>query len=160
MLPLIIAPDPILRTKAQPVELPPQPKVIELADKMIAAMLHYHGLGLAAPQIGQSLRLIVIATPTHATAYLNPEILKLSWRKVDMEEGCLSLPGLFGLVRRPSRVLARYATLLGETQETWLEGLIARVFQHEVDHLNGILFIDRKPKFTQGRELLSQYQGT
>lgn len=158
MLPLIVAPNPILRQQAKAVLLPPSAEVATLAQQMFLAMEHYKGIGLAAPQVGQSIRLIVIATPEKPTAYLNPTIAEHSWRKVNFEEGCLSLPGVYGDVRRPSRVLAKYVTLSGEQRTEWLEGLIARVYQHEVDHLNGVLFTDLAKKITNGAELLASYE--
>ena len=158
MLTLIVAPNPILRQKAKPIPVPVSPTTHQLAQEMLLAMEHYHGIGLAAPQVGQSVRLIVIATPEQPTAYLNPEIKQHSWRKVNFEEGCLSLPGVYGDVRRPSRVLASYTTIAGEQKEEWLTGLIARVYQHEVDHLNGVLFTDLTKKITNGAELLATYE--
>src|SRR3989344_1898730 len=143
MLPLVLAPEPILRQMAKPVELPISEEVQRLGRDMVEAMVHYHGIGLAAPQVNERLRLIVITTPSGPTVCVNPEIIKSSWRKVGFEEGCLSIPNVFGLVRRPERVLARYRTLQGEAREEWLAELAARVYQHEVDHLNGVLFVDR-----------------
>lgn len=157
MLPLIIAPHERLRTPAAPIPLPVDEDVAKLARDMFLAMVHYRGIGLAAPQVGHSLRLMVIATPGAPTAYLNPQIVKRSLTKTDMEEGCLSLPGLFGIVRRPARIYVRHHDLVGTAHETWLEGLIARVYQHEVDHLNGVLFIDKTKRLTQGQELLKTY---
>jgi peptide deformylase len=157
MLPLIGAPNPILRQKARAVEIPPSSALLELAQGMFEAMAHYRGIGLAAPQVGQSLRLIVIDTASGPTAYLNPEVLKSSWRKTNFEEGCLSLPGVYGVVRRPARVLAAYVDLQGSSHEEWMEGLQARVFQHEVDHVNGILFTDHTKKITSGAELMATY---
>ena len=158
MLPLIIAPDPILRQKAKPIPSPVSAATQKFAQEMFEAMEHYKGIGLAAPQVGESVRLIVIATPHQPTAYINPVIRQHAWHKVTFEEGCLSLPGVYGDVRRPARVLASYTTLQGETKEEWLDGLIARVYQHEVDHLNGVLFIDLTNKITNGRELLTTYE--
>lgn len=157
MLPLIIAPNPILRAVAQPVGLPLGADIKLLAKDMVLAMQHYRGIGLAAPQVGHSVRLIVIATPDGPTAYANPEITKSSWGKVNMEEGCLSLPGVFGVVRRPERISVRYCDLNGERVSGELSGMMARVFQHEVDHLNGILFTDIAKSIEQGEELLSKY---
>lgn len=157
MLSLVIAPHPILRQVAVALPLPPDDEVRALAIDMFSAMEHYRGIGLAAPQVGRSIRLIAIATPGGPTAYVNPEIVRPSWRKVDMEEGCLSLPGVFGVVRRPERVNVRYLTLDGQPVQEELSGMIARVYQHEVDHLNGVLFIDRTKRIDQGQELLSTY---
>lgn len=157
MLPLIIAPNPLLRTVTKPVALPPKDAVTKLARGMFIAMEHYRGIGLAAPQVGHSLQLMVIATPGQPTAYLNPKIIKTSLRKVTMEEGCLSLPGIFGEVRRPEKITVCYYDLAGAKHEESLEGMVARVYQHEVDHLNGVLFTDRTKKITQGKELLATY---
>lgn len=157
MLPLVVAPQPILRERARAIALPIAEAVKRLAGDMFEAMAHYHGIGLAAPQVGERVRLIVIATPRVPTAYLNPEIIKTSWRKTDFEEGCLSIPSVFGIVRRPARVLARYVTLSGEQRQEWLDGLTARVYQHEVDHVNGVLFVDKVVRYTAGVELLAAY---
>ncbi len=158
MLPLIIAPQPILKTKAAEIKLPPNLVIKKLSADMFEAMKHYNGIGLAAPQVNVSERLIVIATPENPTAYINPEIVKSSWKKVAMEEGCLSLPGVFGIVKRPARILARYFDLAGKPHEEWLDAMVARIYQHEVDHLNGILFIERQPKIIMGEELLKKYR--
>lgn len=157
MLPLVIMPAQILRQPSGEIKLPLTAEIKVLAQQMLAAMTHYNGIGLAAPQVGQSLRLIVIATSPQPSVYINPEIIKSSWRHNQMEEGCLSLPGVFGIVKRPRRVLARYLTLEGEIKQEWLDDMIARVYQHEVDHLNGILFTDKVTILTKGQELLSQY---
>ncbi len=157
MLPLIVAPNSILRAKARAVEVPPSAATRELAHAMFEAMEHYKGIGLAAPQVGESLQLIVIATPGGPTAYLNPRVVKSSWRKTDFEEGCLSIPGVYGIVRRPARVLADYTDLEGQPHQEWLDGMQARVYQHEVDHVNGVLFTDRTKKITTGAELLATY---
>ncbi len=158
MLPLLIAPNPVLRQKAKPIPLPVSAATQKLARDMFEAMEHYRGIGLAAPQVGESVRLIVVGTSGQPTVYLNPSVKKRTWRKVNFEEGCLSLPGVYGLVRRPRRVLASYATLSGELKEEWLDGLTARVYQHEVDHLNGVLFTDLTKNITSGRELLATYE--
>jgi peptide deformylase len=157
MLPLVVLPNKILRQVAAAVSLPMTDEVRALAEQMFPAMKHYDGIGLAAPQVGYSWQLMVINTPGKPTAYLNPIIVKSSWKKISMEEGCLSIPGVFGIVKRPAKVLARYVTLEGKTEEVWLDGMLARVYQHEVDHLNGVLFIDRTKKIIVGAELLAGY---
>ena len=159
MLPLVIAPNPILKRAADDIILPISSEVIALAHEMFKAMVHYQGIGLAAPQVNKSIKLIVVATPNLPTAYINPQIIKSSWRQVSLEEGCLSLPGVYGIVKRPQWVMARYVTIDGFVKEEKLDGMIARIYQHEVDHVNGILFIDRKPKIIAGEELLSNYVG-
>ncbi len=160
MIPLIIAPDTILRQVAVAIPLPPPEKLHQLAREMFEAMIHHRGIGLAAPQVGHSIRLVVIATPGGPTAYVNPEVVKFSWRKVDMEEGCLSLPGVFGVVRRSQQVTVSYVTLGGKTVQEELKGMMARVYQHEVDHLNGVLFPDRAKSIDEGSELLIKYGAT
>ncbi len=157
MLPLIIAPDHILKRVGDTIQVPLSLDIQNLVQDMFKAMVHYKGIGLAAPQIGQSLQLIVVATPEGPQAYINPQIIKSSWKKVNMEEGCLSIPGVFGLVRRSEWVLARYVTLDGIIKQEKLSEMTARIYQHEVDHVNGILFIDRKPKILAGEELLEKY---
>ena len=157
MLPLQIAPSSVLRQVAQAVGLPISGEISYLATEMITAMRHYHGIGLAAPQIDKSLRIIVVATMPQPTIYINPEIIKTSWRKVDIEEGCLSIPGVYGSVRRPQRVLARYLDISGRRHEEWLTEMVARIYQHEVDHLNGVLFVDKALIISSGRELLAKY---
>ena len=158
MLPLVIAPQPILRATAKPVELPLSEIVVSFADELLQAMKHYRGIGLAAPQVATGIRIIAVGANVTPKIYVNPEVVKRSWKKVDFEEGCLSLPGLYGIVRRPERVLARYYDVAGMRHEEWLEGLVSRVYQHEVDHLNGILFFDLTTTFTAGEELLANYQ--
>jgi len=157
MLPLIISPNPILRHVGTTITTPLSPEMIDLAKEMFIAMKHYDGIGLAAPQIGQSIQLMVINQSGTPTAFFNPVILKKSWAKINMEEGCLSVPGVFGIVRRPKKIYVRYYTIKNELKEEWLDSMIARIFQHEVDHLNGILFIDKTKKIIQGQELLDNY---
>lgn len=157
MLPLVLVPNNILRTKTEPIVLPFGSDITVLSQEMFAAMKHYNGIGLAAPQVNENLRLIVVATSGNPTAYINPQIVKTSWQKIVMEEGCLSIPGVFGLVKRPAKVLARYYSVEGKLKEEWLSEMVARIYQHEVDHLNGILFTDKTSKITAGQELLAKY---
>lgn len=129
----------------------------ELVKKMRKTMTETNGVGLSANQVGLNLRFFVVQIPKTQNiadnkqniadnkfyAIFNPEIIKFSEKKIVMEEGCLSVPGIYGEVERPEKI-----TLVGRDKnakkikiKAW--GLLARVFQHEVDHLNGILFIDR-----------------
>lgn len=157
MLPLVLSPQAILRQIAPVVKVPLTKGDVFLAEEMFEAMKHYSGIGLAAPQVNESRRLFVIATSEQPTAYFNPEIIKASWKKIDLEEGCLSIPGVFGIVRRPERVLVRYLSITGEQKEEWLKDMVARIFQHELDHINGILFTDKVSSITSGQELLAKY---
>jgi len=157
MLPLIISPNPILRREGATIPTPLSPEIVDLAKEMFVAMKHYDGIGLAAPQIDQSIQLMVINRSGTPTAFFNPVILKKSWSKIDMEEGCLSVPGVFGIVRRPKKIYVRYYNIKNELKEEWIDAMVARIFQHEVDHLNGILFIDKTKKIIQGEELLKKF---
>ncbi len=140
--------DPVLRRKAKPVvEFGEQ--LEELAGMMVELMIANEGIGLAAPQLGIERRFIVIGVPVEEDedarkiyAISNPEILESSAETAVMEEGCLSVPGIFEELERPKRIRLRYQELDGEEKEIRVDGLLARVIQHEMDHLEGILFID------------------
>lgn len=123
-----------------------------LVRDMFETMYDEPGIGLAAPQVGESLRLVVVAAVADDAAgqhvggpmvLVNPEILSASEAQEPYEEGCLSVPEITEVVDRPSAIRFRYTTLEGETIERDAEGLLARVVQHEIDHLDGILFVDR-----------------
>ena len=102
------------------------------------------GIGLAAPQIGQSIRLFVMNFDNNGpdVGVFNPEILEVSEETIPMEEGCLSFPALFFIVTRPAKVKVRFQTSDTEIVEDWLEGRDARCFQHEFDHLEGIVYLE------------------
>ncbi|MBN1826214.1 MAG: peptide deformylase [Candidatus Eisenbacteria bacterium] len=138
--------DPVLRRKAEEVD-PSDGRLDGLIRDMIETMHEGDGIGLAAPQVGRSERLIVIDGSAfdgdEPRAFLNPRILESSKGRVLYEEGCLSLPDLRADVERPEAVRVRYRTESGEEVEEEAEGLYARVLQHEIDHLDGVLFVDR-----------------
>ncbi len=145
VLPIIKIGHPTLRKVAEPVAAFDQ-ELRELAENMIETMRVNEGIGLAAPQVNVSQRLFVIDLnlideELEAKAYVNPEILASSGSE-KFEEGCLSIPGIRADVVRPTHIKVRYQTLEGETVEEEMEGLLSRVFQHEYDHLEGILFVD------------------
>ena len=118
----------------------------KLAADMFETMYKAHGCGLAAPQIGVNKRLIVLDTDNeHRFVMINPEITKSSGKEI-CEEGCLSLPGLREKVQRATKITARYTDLDGQQMEVTAEGLLARAIQHEIDHLEGVLFVDRISK--------------
>jgi peptide deformylase len=121
-----------------------------LLEDMIDTMKSSDGVGLAAPQIGISIRLCVVTSKDGVVPFFNPEVIKTSWRKNVMEEGCLSIPGVFGTVRRPKKVTLKFQNVKGQEQIATFEGFFARIIQHEVDHLNGELFIDKIIDITQG----------
>ncbi len=152
LLPLTLIPDPILRQKAKPVELAVlgTKDFQGFCDDLIETMFKKDGIGLAAPQVGQSISVCVVTHVDGPLVMVNPRITKHSFRKQVMEEGCLSIPGVFGTVRRPKRVAVTYTDRHGKEQQVDAQGMLARVIQHEVDHLNGILFTDMVITYTHG----------
>lgn len=147
LLPIITAPDARLKRKAAPVERVDRAVRRLLAD-MLETMYAAPGIGLAGPQIGRSLRVIVvdIADDEEDPAPLkmvNPEITALAEETVDYEEGCLSLPEQYAKVVRPGGVSVRYLDETGASRELQAEGMLATCIQHEIDHLDGIIFVDR-----------------
>jgi len=140
--------NPILRKKAEPV-LRITKEIRDLVDFMITELKKEKGIGLAAPQVGKSIRLF-ICKEEHNTdkiyVFINPIIKKESKETNIIEEGCLSLPGLVGIVERPETIIIESKNLFGKRVKMKLTNMFARVFQHEFDHLEGILYIDRASK--------------
>lgn len=153
ILPIVQFPNPVLETVCQPVsEITEQIK--ELAKNMAETMYHAPGVGLAAPQIGQSLRLVVIDVSENKDELLtliNPEIIQVSPEVELGEEGCLSLPGIYEKVTRHSEVTVRFLDLDGQTQELNASGLLAICIQHELDHLDGKVFVDHLSRLKRDR---------
>lgn len=123
----------------------------EYMDEMIATMKAENGIGIAAPQVGKLERVIIVDGPDGPAAYVNPRIVSKSWRKMDSEEGCLSVPGMYGIVRRHRSVKVEAWDRHGIPVLIKAEGLMSSVFQHEIDHLNGILFIDKLKRHAHPR---------
>jgi peptide deformylase len=137
--------DPVLRQKAEPVGAITADMRKLIAD-MFDTMYAEEGVGLAAPQVGISERIIVVDPHDDETkpfALINPEILDAGAETEKNEEGCLSIPGIRDLVERSVSVRVRGLTETGEVLELEADGLLSRILQHEIDHLNGILFLDR-----------------
>ena len=144
--PLCLIPDPLLRQVAAPVEQIDD-TTRQLLDDMLETMYDAPGIGLAAPQIGISRRVIVMdcsddEEPPQIWRMINPQIIATSDEEAVREEGCLSIPGHHGEVCRPASVHVRYLDETGSACEMQAEGLLAACVQHEIDHLNGVLFID------------------
>ena len=114
-----------------------------LADEMLAFMRHAGGIGLAAPQIGRSLRLFVMEVQGRTRICFNPEIVEASQNTADFPEACLSFPNEQCIIKRPDTIIVRYQDADGVWTETNLVGLEARCFQHELDHLDGITMHER-----------------
>ena len=145
-LPIIVLPDPVLRKESAPVERI-DASLKRLADNMFATMYDAPGIGLAAPQVGVSRRLIVMDPTRDEEAktpltMVNPEILSRGSEMRVHDEGCLSIPDITAEVERPALTRVSYLDLEGKKREIELEGIWSTLVQHEIDHLNGVLFID------------------
>lgn len=142
VIPIKVLPAPVLRKKAKKVSIIDR-SMLKLVADMIDTMHSAHGAGLAAPQIGVSLRVIVVAEPDEEPVCLiNPEIVRMGAEEI-MEEGCLSVPGYRGELKRCISVTVKGLDTGKKPIRLKAEGLLAQALQHEIDHLNGILFIDR-----------------
>ena len=135
-------PDPILRKKSEEVrELTTEIKTV--IREMLKIMIKNQGIGISAPQIGILKRIIAINTKSGPEVFINPKIRKISKEAEITEEGCLSFPGLWLKIKRAKEVEIEAINEAGEKIQNQAEGILSRAFQHEIDHLNGILFIDR-----------------
>ena len=146
-LPTLYPPHPALRAKTRKIGPEHAEQVRDLLPRLFATMYAAPGIGLAAPQVGVGLRLAVVDlapndTPT-PLVLINPEITRVSEDWAVREEGCLSLPGHYADVSRPARVQVRYEDANGAKQELEADGLLAACLQHEIDHLEGFLYVDR-----------------
>jgi peptide deformylase len=145
--------NPILRQKAVAVEDVQDEKIQNLIDELITSVAQANGVGIAAPQIAASYRLFIVASRPNAryphapemqpTAMINPRIVANSLEVIKDWEGCLSVPGIRGLVPRYQKIEVEYTDRNGNLQRQELTGFIARIFQHEYDHLEGLVFLDR-----------------
>ena len=154
VLPIITAPDPRLKLKAKPVAKV-DAEVRRLMDDMLETMYQSIGVGLAAPQVGTSLRVIVIdaareGEKANPMRIANPEIVWQSEESTVSNEGCLSLPEHYADVARPSAIRLRYLDEQNEIRELEAKGLLATCIQHEMDHLDGVLFVDHISSLKRG----------
>ena len=154
VLPIVIAPNPILKSKAKPVLAKDSDVVRDLIPQMFATMYHARGIGLAAPQIGMSSRVAIVDLRPNGEAspfvMVNPEIV---WRSSDTlvhPEGCLSIPGQRADIERPSAIKVRFEDVHGMKTELDASGLLGICIQHEIDHLDGILFVDHLSPLKRG----------
>jgi peptide deformylase len=158
---IIVLPDKQLRLVSKPIEKV-SPEIRKLADDMLETMYDAPGIGLAAIQIAEPFRLVTMdiskrekgedgeSTPS-PRVFINPEIVAASEELSVYEEGCLSIPEYYEEVERPARVRVRYLDLDGKMHEEDAEGLFATCIQHEIDHLNGVLFVDYLSKLKRDR---------
>ncbi len=154
LLSIITAPDPRLKVKSRPVERV-DASLRRLMDDMLETMYAAPGIGLAAPQVGVTKRVLVldVAREGEAPAPLrmaNPEVIWTSEEIASMEEGCLSLPDEYAPVARPARCRVRYLDHENELREIEADGLLAACIQHEIDHLEGVLFVDHISTLKRG----------
>ncbi|MDR3261162.1 MAG: peptide deformylase [Tannerella sp.] len=151
ILPIYTYGQPVLREKAEPVD-ESYPDLKQLIDSMFETMYHAEGVGLAAPQVGHAIRLLVIDADAIGDDYvecknfkrvmINPEIIEKSEETIALEEGCLSFPGIHEKVTRAAKVRVKYRDEHGAPRDETFEGFAARVVQHECEHLDGQVFID------------------
>jgi peptide deformylase len=145
ILPILTYPNPLLKKRAEKIENPKSPEIKELVLDMLETMdASGNALGLAAPQVGRSVRLCIIKLDGKTHILINPKIKSKSLRKEVCEEGCLSFPGEFYPIKRSKKVKVEFFNRDGEKIRLEGEGLLARAFQHEIDHLDGVLFVERK----------------
>jgi peptide deformylase len=148
--PLVILPDPVLRQLSNPLERVDD-AVRKLADDMLETMYDAPGIGLAAIQIGEPVRMLVIDLskedePKEPQVFINPELVASSSEFSVYEEGCLSIPDYYAEVERPDTITLKYLDRDGKQHLLEADGLLATCLQHEIDHLNGVLFIDHISK--------------
>ncbi|MEX0778806.1 MAG: peptide deformylase, partial [Balneolales bacterium] len=157
VLPIVTYDDPVLRKKADPIEADTD-ELQDLIDDMFETMYNANGVGLAAPQVGETLRLFVVDADVMAEddeqkilhgpmVFINPELSEVKSEFVEMEEGCLSLPELRDRVTRPGKIRAKFLDRDFHRKEMVFSDWMARVVQHEYDHIEGILFIDHLGSF-------------
>jgi len=166
---IVTLPDPVLKRKARPVNKFDK-ELQTLLDDMVETMRDAPGVGLAAPQIGLSDRIIVIEyyereedeenedAPKKVWAVINPEIVKASEETMMGIEGCLSIPGLLGEVERHAEVQVKGFNRHGKPMKVKAKGWLARIFQHEIDHLNGVLFTERATRVWRPSQEVEQDQ--
>ena len=155
---IITYPNSILRQKTRKIKKSEIANLQSLISKMITIMKEKEGLGLAAPQIGESLKITIVAADNkgEVLVLINPKILRKSLRKELGEEGCLSLPGIYGLVKRPKKIKVTALNKEGKKIKFFAADIFARIICHETDHLNGVLFIDKTKKIIKGKEELDK----
>jgi peptide deformylase len=148
VLPIVISPDPRLKEISKPVEQI-TPEILSLLDDMLDTMYAARGIGLSAVQVGHMLRLVTIdieqgedGTPGNPIKMINPEVIATSEEENIYNEGCLSFPGHYSEVTRPKNATIRYTDIHGNQQLLEADELMATCVQHEIDHMNGIVFVD------------------
>ncbi len=143
MLDIVTYPNPILRNENKIITDPTSPEVKQLVSNMLETLRAQEGVGLAAPQIGKNIQLCIVEVDNEVFTLINPVIKKLYGGDIRMEEGCFSFPGKFMPVIRPRNIKLNAIDESGHKYTMHAKGLLSRAIQHEVDHLNGVLLVDR-----------------
>lgn len=161
VIPIAHLPAKILRKPVTDVSFPLSKDTKRLLKDMLATVKKADGIGLAAPQVSKDLNFAIIFLEEMGVppfAIFNPKITKSSKEEVAIEEGCLSMPGVFGMIARPKKITVEFQDFEGTKHSITYDGWLARVIQHEIDHLDNILIIDKFKNITRGQELLKKYQ--
>lgn len=158
LLEIVTYPDKILRKKAKDINNIKSDENQQLIADMILTMQIKDGVGLAGPQVGINKKIFIVNDGNGVQVIINPRIIFKSFKKNVMEEGCLSIPKVYGLVTRPENIWIFYKNNFGKLQFKKATQLLARIIQHENDHLLGILFIDKTDKITNGQNFLTEYK--
>jgi len=153
ILPIIVIPDPILREPSKPVERVDE-SLRKFADNMLETMYDAPGVGLAAIQVAEPIRMLTVDVSEkeeepQPRIFINPKVVQVSDKPNVYEEGCLSIPDVYAEIERPAEVTVEYLDLSGEQKSIKADGLLATVLQHEIDHLDGKLFIDYLSKLNR-----------
>ncbi len=160
ILPIAKLPAKILRTPVEDLTFPLKKAELRLIKNMLDTVIFANGVGLAAPQISKNLNLAIIYLEDAGIPpfpIINPKIIKSSRDTEEMEEGCLSMPGVFGVVKRPKKITVEAYNMEGEKFTITDDTFLARVLQHEIDHLNNTLIYDKLEKVTTGENLLPTF---
>ncbi len=157
MFKIVKYPSPILRQKAVKVKNIPDPLIQRFIKELSETMIKEDGIGLAANQVASGLKVLAVKYQDGVKVFINPFIYYKSWASETAEEGCLSFPGVFGLIKRSKNACLFYRDEQGRLRHLKAKGLLARVLQHELDHLNGVLFIDKMVKYTHGEDKVKEW---
>lgn len=155
MLSMVLYPEKSLKKSSKKIEKFDD-SLKKLAEEMNITMIEENGIGLAAPQIGKNIQIAIVkkGVGSNYKVYINPIITMSSKKLTSIEEGCLSVPDVYGFVERSHKIHVQYNDLEGKKHTEKAKGMAAIVLQHEIDHLNGILIVDRKIQYTKGADLL------
>ena len=157
MLEIVKYPIKILRQRSQKVTDIKSTEVQDFIKELKDTMLEADGLGLAANQVNKAWQILTVNHKDGPKVFINPFIFWKNFQTSVIEEGCLSFPGVFGLVRRPKKIWLFYRDETGRLRFLKTDGLLARVLQHEVDHIRGVLFIDKIFKYTKGEKQVNEW---